>query len=246
MSSLSILIIGNGKMGKEISQLATKSGHTISYIIDKETDWKLYDELNKPADVAIEFSMPEAAAANIMNCFKRNLPVVCGTTGWKDSFQQIADYCIAYGQSLIYASNFSPGMNIVFELNRQMAALISKINYYSAHIDETHHIHKLDSPSGTAISLADDIIRNTDCYHEWVNNVEAGKNQLPINSFRINEINGDHLIFWDSDYDTISLKHSAKNRQGFAIGALMAAAWIISHKGVFSMSDMLKQISSSE
>ena len=236
---MKIVLIGYGKMGREIEQVAIKKGHSILLRIDKD-DSSLFDtDTFKSADVAIEFSTPETAYNNISKCILSGVPVVSGTTGWLDKFDEIQTLCTQKESAFFYASNFSLGVNIFFELNRQLAEIMNNFNDYSVQINETHHIHKLDAPSGTAVSLANDLANILNYKSSWVCNKKAKNNEISIIAERTGNITGIHTIKYESSVDSIEIKHSAKNRQGFAIGALLAAEYIIGNTGVFNMNDLL-------
>lgn len=238
---MKIAILGYGRMGKAIEILAKERGHDVVAIIDNENEWHTTDL--SAADVAIDFSQPHCAVDNIGKCFNSHLPIVVGTTGWYDSLQEIIDRCNQQGQTLFVASNFSIGMNMMFELNQRLAKMMKGRTEYTASITETHHIHKLDAPSGTAITLAKDIIENNDDFHNWelttTTNPSAGI--LPITSIRQGEVPGIHEVVYDSPIDTITIRHEAKNRQGLAMGAILAAEYVIGRKGYFTMHDLIKR-----
>ena len=229
---MKIGIIGYGKMGKAVEKIAVQRGHSISF---KTNNCNL--NLIKDVDVTIEFSTPESAFTNIKNCLDSNVPVVTGTTGWLDDLEDIKKLCDKKNGSFLYASNFSLGANLFFELNKKLAHLMSDKNEYKTSIDETHHIHKVDKPSGTAITLADDIISNSR-YKNWKLDSNS-KDIININSNREKEINGVHKVVYSSENDIISIKHEALNRNGFALGAVISAEWLVNKKGCFSISDML-------
>ena len=229
---MKIGIIGYGKMGKAVEKIAVQRGHSISF---KTNNCNL--NLIKDVDVTIEFSTPESAFTNIKNCLDSNVPVVIGTTGWLDDLEDIKKLCDKKNGSFLYASNFSLGANLFFELNKKLAHLMSDKNEYKTSIDETHHIHKVDKPSGTAITLADDIISNSR-YKNWKLDSNS-KDIININSNREKEINGVHKVVYSSENDIISIKHEALNRNGFALGAVISAEWLVNKKGCFSISDML-------
>lgn len=188
-------------------------------------------------DVAIDFSIPESAVNNIKGCLKAGVPVISGTTGWLTQYEEVADLCKKQQGAFLYASNFSLGVNIFFELNKVLAGMMANVKTYTASIDETHHIHKIDAPSGTAITLAEGIIRESD-YAKWALE-NGGKDILPIHSHREGEIPGTHEVSYSGAEDQISIKHIAHGREGFALGAVVAAEWIQGRKGVFSMKDVL-------
>lgn len=226
-------------MGREIVQMASQIGHELSLIIDNDDDWKKYEHELGKADVAIEFSIPEKAVENILRCFNAGLPVVCGTTGWTDSYEEIKKICIAGGHTLFYASNFSPGMNIMFELNSKLAGLMGKHTNYRILIEEIHHLGKKDAPSGTAITLANDIIKKHPEKLEWVNRPATDASELEIISVRRNQVPGTHFVKYYSDIDTLEIKHTAHSRKGFALGAIMAAEWVQGKCGCYGMRDLL-------
>ena len=229
---MKIGIIGYGKMGKAIEKVAIDRGHLIIF---KTNNCDL--NLIKDVDVTIEFSTPESAFTNIKNCIDSNVPVVSGTTGWLEDLDDIKKLCDKKNGSFLYASNFSLGANLFFELNKKLAHLMSDKNQYKTSIDETHHIHKVDKPSGTAITLADDIISNSR-YKNWELG-SSSKDKININSSREKEVNGVHKVVYSSENDIISIKHEALNRNGFALGAVISAEWLVNKKGCFSISDML-------
>jgi len=229
---MKIGIIGYGKMGKAIEKVAIDRGHLISFKTNN-CDINLINDV----DVTIEFSTPESAFTNIKNCIDTNVPVVSGTTGWLEDLDDIKKLCDKKNGSFLYASNFSLGANLFFELNKKLAHLMSDKNQYKTSIDETHHIHKLDKPSGTAITLADDIISNSR-YKNWELD-SSSKDKININSSREKEVNGVHKVVYSSENDIISIKHEALNRNGFALGAVISAEWLVNKKGCFSISDML-------
>ena len=229
---MKIGIIGYGKMGKAIEKVAIDRGHLISFKTNN-CDINLINDV----DVTIEFSTPESAFTNIKNCIDSNVPVVSGTTGWLEDLDDIKKLCDKKNGSFLYASNFSLGANLFFELNKKLAHLMSDKNQYKTSIDETHHIHKLDRPSGTAITLADDIISNSR-YKNWELDSNS-KYKININSTRKKEVSGVHKVIYSSENDIISIKHEALNRNGFALGAVISAEWLVNKKGCFSISDML-------
>ena len=222
---MKLAIIGYGKMGHAIEELAQQRGHSVACTVDVGGRWPVAGE----ADVAIEFSTPATAVDNIRHCWQLGLPVVCGTTGWNTQYEALKAECLAGGHTLFTASNFSIGMNIMFALNERLAELMRGRDDYQVSIAETHHIHKLDAPSGTALSLQRQI-------------EEKGKRKeddVPIESFREGEVPGTHTVVYDSDIDTLTLTHEAHSRKGLALGALLAAEWVVGKQGVFTMKDML-------
>jgi len=230
---MKIAIIGYGKMGKIIDEISQSRGHEVVARL-KETPTA--ENLND-ADVAIEFSNPEVAFQNIKTCLQNHIPVICGTTGWLTQRPEIEKLALENDTSFLYGSNFSLGVNLFFALNENLAKLMSKTNEYSVQLEEIHHIHKLDAPSGTAISLAEGIIQNSD-FEAWKLD-ETKDKELGIFAIREDEVPGTHSVFYKSEVDEIEIKHTAYNRNGFALGAVIAAEWIINKKGVFSMKDVL-------
>ncbi len=239
---LQIALLGYGKMGREIENMALQSGHQIAVIIDNEQDWEAKEKDLAKADVAIDFSQPETAVANIERCFKRNVPIVIGTTGWYTQFEEIKKKCEQQNQSLFYASNFSLGVNLFSVINQKLAQIMNRFSEYDLSMTETHHTQKLDAPSGTAISLAEEILKEIDRKDSWELKTENKKNKdsvLPIEALRIAHVPGTHEVCYSSDVDEIKISHRALNRKGFAKGALLAAEWIIDKKGIFNMRDLL-------
>lgn len=218
-----------------LERLGIERGHSIVAKIDLNMPKSTIDYSN--IDVAIDFSTPDAAFDNIKQCMENNVPVISGTTGWLDRYEEIVSLCNKLSGAFIYASNFSLGVNLFFELNRKLAQMMNGLDAYKVNLEEIHHIHKLDAPSGTAITLAEGIIEKSD-YNAWKLN-ESEKNEVPIISKREGEVPGTHSIKYRSDVDTIEIKHEAHNRQGFALGAIVAAEWIQGRKGVFTMKDVL-------
>ena len=231
---MKIALLGYGRMGKAIEIVAVERGHDVVAKIDQD---ETYGNLSE-ADVAINFSVPDAAAENIKTALKINIPVVCGTTGWLDQLNEIEDFCKAKNSAFVYASNFSVGVNLFFKLNEVLAKLMSSHKSYEASMKEVHHIHKLDAPSGTAITLAEGIIDQSD-YTQWSIHKDTIENILPIEVDRTGEVPGTHTIKYESSIDSITIEHEAHSRKGFALGAVIAAEWIQDKKGVFSMNDVL-------
>ncbi len=230
---MNIALLGYGKMGKAIEKIALSRGHTIVLKTSKTSG----NEIIK-ADVAIDFSIPNAAVNNITNCLNNNIPIISGTTGWLKSYQNMVSLCNDKNGAFIYASNFSLGANIFFELNKTLAKMMASLNQYKASIEEIHHTEKLDAPSGTAISLAKDIINENEKYDDWkLNENETGK--ITIKAKRVPKVSGTHSIKYKNNIDTINITHEAHNREGFALGAIVAAEWIINKKGVYTMRDVL-------
>jgi len=233
---MKILLLGYGKMGKAIEKLALERGHEIAGRIDTK-DLSLI--ASSKADVAIEFSQPEAAFDNIKACLENNIPVACGTTGWLDKKSDVAMLTKQHNGTFFYASNYSVGVNIFFKLNQKLAAMMKAFDQYSVSIDETHHTEKKDAPSGTAITLAEGIIQQG-IRQNWVNEPSDNTANLPINSFRINEVPGTHIVKYTSVIDDLEIRHIAHSREGFARGAVMVAEWLPGKKGVLGMDDFLK------
>ncbi|WP_162127546.1 4-hydroxy-tetrahydrodipicolinate reductase [Flavobacterium phycosphaerae] len=231
---MKIALLGYGKMGKVIESIALERGHEI---VLKKDDTTTFDGLEK-ADVAIDFSVPTAAVTNITTCLNQGIPVVSGTTGWLDHYEDMVKLCQEKKGAFLYGSNFSLGVNLFFELNAYLAKMMAKFsNVYKVSMEEIHHTQKLDSPSGTAISLAKGIIENS-AYQSWTEE-KANDNQIHIDAKRIENVPGTHSVYYNSEVDFIEIKHVAHNREGFALGAVLAAEWIIGKNGVFSMKDVL-------
>ncbi|SFD69921.1 4-hydroxy-tetrahydrodipicolinate reductase [Flavobacterium phragmitis] len=230
---MKIALLGYGKMGKVIERIALERGHEI---VLKKDEFNTYDGLST-ADVAIDFSVPSAAVSNISAAFNANVPVVSGTTGWLEHYDEMIALCNEKKGGFISSSNFSLGVNIFFELNEYLAKIMRQFDSYKVSMEEIHHIHKLDAPSGTAISLAQGVIENSN-YAEWTLE-EAKNNQIHIEAKRIGEVPGTHTVNYDSPIDSIEIKHTAHNREGFALGAVIAAEWLAGKQGIFSMKDVL-------
>ncbi|WP_298780836.1 4-hydroxy-tetrahydrodipicolinate reductase [uncultured Polaribacter sp.] len=230
---MKIALLGYGRMGKEIEKIAISRGHEI--VIKKDVNDTIDITL---ADVAIDFSVPNSAFNNITNCLNNNVPVISGTTGWLDKYDEATALCEEKKGAFIYASNYSLGVNIFFELNKQLAKLMNTIEGYNISMEEIHHTKKLDAPSGTAITLAEGVINNSS-KKGWELDQKTSEENIPIVAKRIPEVPGTHSVWYNSDVDTIEIKHTAHNRQGFALGAVVAAEWILDKTGVFSMKDVL-------
>ncbi len=238
---MKIILLGYGKMGHEVEKIALQRGHEIIAIIDNEEEFRnsgIQEIKNQGDVVAIEFSTPATAFENIKRCFDLNIPVVCGTTAWYEHFDEVKEICEKEGQTLFNAPNFSIGMNIMFMLNSQLAKITEKYDYKLS-LTETHHIHKLDKPSGTAVKLANDIIENNKNYNSWGLDDYTNNGVLPIESIREGEYFGIHEVKAESSCDIISLRHEAFSREGFATGAVIAAEFIQGKKGIFTMNDLL-------
>jgi 4-hydroxy-tetrahydrodipicolinate reductase len=234
-----IAIIGYGKMGKTIERVALQRGHQISYRIDSLNKSDIYLLSPENTDVAIEFSQPDTAFLNLKHCLEQNVAIVCGTTGWLSQQTLVENICKESGGSFFYASNYSIGVNLFFRLNEIFAELMSKHADYDVSLEEIHHIEKLDAPSGTAISLAKDILKIIQSKKQWVKGNATQASDLGIVSKREDEVAGTHIVSYQSEIDQIDIKHTAFTREGFAQGAVMAAEWLFGKKGVFGMKDML-------
>lgn len=231
---MEIALLGYGKMGKAIEQIAIKRGHSIAIKVDINTT--SYDITQ--ADVAIDFSIPNAAVKNISNCIENGIPVISGTTGWLDDYDNMVALTKEKNGAFIYASNFSLGVNIFFELNKTLAKMMSDLSQYNVSIEEVHHTQKLDAPSGTAITLAEDIIENSN-YIKWNLGKNENSNEISIEAKRIDNIPGTHHVTYHSEIDSLNISHIANSRDGFALGAIIAAEWLIGKSGVFTMNDVL-------
>jgi 4-hydroxy-tetrahydrodipicolinate reductase len=238
---MKIAISGYGKMGKAIEEIALLRGHEISARITSGS--KGNDDLNNlnknSTDLVIEFSTPETVMQNIRTCFEKNIPVVVGTTGWYKHLPELQKEVMEKKYSFLYASNFSIGVNLFFELNKFLAKMMQPYADYKAELSETHHVHKLDAPSGTAISLAEDLIKSNSRYSKWKTEDSDQSNELPVRSHRLDEVPGTHIVKYESEIDLIEIKHEAKSRKGFAYGAVLAAEWMQGKSGFFNMSDVL-------
>ena len=233
---MKIALFGYGKMGKEIEQIALQRGHEIVLKINEGEQYDI-----SIADIAIDFSVPNAALSNIVSCFKNNVPVISGTTGWLDDFDKAIDVCKENNGSFIYASNFSIGVNIFFELNKQLAKMMNSQKEYSINLEEIHHTKKLDTPSGTAITLAEGIINNTS-KRDWQlkeRQTQINAETILIEAKRVPDVPGTHIISYESQIDSIEIKHTAHNRKGFALGAIIAAEWLNHKIGIYTMKDVL-------
>ena len=242
---MKIVLLGYGKMGQLIERFAVKRGHDVVLIVDEENRREITSSDLRSADMAIDFSTPDAALENIELCFEAELPLVVGTTGWYDKLQEIQQTCQETNQSFLYGSNFSIGVNVFFHINRMLAKALNPYKQYDVQVEEIHHIHKLDAPSGTAITIAEGIIEHSDQKGKWVNSVEGdGEGVIPkadellIESLRIEEVPGTHTVLYSSEVDQIEFKHTAHSREGFALGAVIAAEWLLGKKGFFQVTEM--------
>src|SRR5690606_16860696 len=243
--NMKIVILGYGKMGQLIEKFALKRGHEIALIVDAHNRETLTAEDLADTDIAIDFSTPDAALENISLCFEADLPLVVGTTGWYEHLQEVKETCLEADQALLYGSNFSIGVNIFFHINRLLAKAVNPYQQYDVQVEEIHHIHKLDAPSGTAITIAEGIIDNNDVKKSWVNQVVGSEeevvnkpNELLIESLRIEEVPGTHTVLYSSEVDQIEFKHTAHNRDGFALGAVVAAEWLYGKKGFYQVTEI--------
>jgi len=242
---MNIALIGYGKMGQIIERFAIERGHEVVLKIGSKNLEDLTVANLKKADVAIDFSLPDAAIKNIYTCFEANVPLVVGTTGWYGELQEIKDECLSRNHTLLYGSNFSIGVNLFFHINQVLAKMMNNYPVYDVQVEEIHHTQKLDSPSGTAMTIAEDIIENLDRKNEWVNELDGDasvevlkKDQLLIASQRIQNIPGTHTVIYSSEVDEIEIKHTANSRAGFALGAIVAAEWLQNKQGFYNISDI--------
>ncbi|KQC33676.1 dihydrodipicolinate reductase [Nonlabens sp. YIK11] len=231
---MKIGLLGYGKMGKVIERIAQERGHEIVARINKD-DSK--NDLEK-SDVVIEFTAPESALDNLKYCINKQIPIICGTTGWNSSIEEIYELVSDQNAALVHASNFSLGVNLFFELNKRLAALMEPFEDYQLAVQEIHHTEKADAPSGTAITLAEGIMENTH-FTDWHLGKENEKDSIGIEALREHDVKGTHLVSWNSDVDQIEIKHTAHSRDGFALGAVIAAEWLLDKKGSFTMKDVL-------
>lgn len=236
---MKIALLGYGKMGKTIEEIAEKRGHKI--VLKADEDIENYDLDSSKIDVAIDFSVPKAAFKNITTCFKHGIPVVSGTTGWLDNYDKAKKICKEENSAFIYASNFSLGVNVFFELNQKLAGMMKGLENYSVAIEEIHHVQKLDAPSGTAITLAEQIIEKNPRVDGWQLD-DAEKDEIPIYAKREEDVPGTHTVTYDSEIDKIQIVHTAKSRQGFALGAVVAAEYLKDKTGIFTMKDVLADL----
>ena len=235
-----ILILGYGKMGKAIEEIAEDRGHTIAHKININNIQALKFIDSSEIDVAIEFSEPDAAFENISYCLTNNIPVLSGTTGWLSKKAEADELCLKNNGAFFYTSNFSPGVNLFSKLNEILAQMMDQHPGYKTEITEIHHTEKLDSPSGTAITLAEELIKNLSSKTSWLNEPSDEDAVVPIVSKREPNVPGTHIIKYISNVDEIEIKHTAKSRTGFALGAVLVAEWILDKKGVLSMKDFMK------
>ncbi|MBC7536038.1 MAG: 4-hydroxy-tetrahydrodipicolinate reductase [Ferruginibacter sp.] len=236
---LNLALIGYGKMGKAIEEIALQQGHRITLKIDSHNTADLTTKSLQHCDVAIEFTGPKSAPANILSCIDAGVPVICGSTGWLNQWGEVTSYCTAHNGALLYASNFSIGVNIFFEINKKLASMMASYPAYDVMIEEIHHTEKKDTPSGTAITIAEGILNELARKRSWRNEPSEDKEILTIISKRIDPAPGTHIVRYQSDVDDIEITHSAHNRTGFSAGAMMAAAFLAGRKGIYSMKEVL-------
>lgn len=242
---MNIALLGYGKMGQLIEKFALQRGHRILLVIDENNRGTISTQDLTAADIAIDFSRPEAAVANIDLCFAANVPIVVGTTGWYDRLEDVKRTCIDGNKTLLYGSNFSIGVNVFFHINKLLAAVMNPYKQYDVQVEEIHHTQKLDAPSGTAITIAEGIIEHIDSKTEWINNLIGENeeaipkaNQLLIESHRIDDVPGTHTVLYSSEVDQIEFKHTAHSRAGFALGAVIAAEWLNGKTGFYQVTEM--------
>jgi 4-hydroxy-tetrahydrodipicolinate reductase len=236
---MKIILLGYGKMGKAIEKEALSQGHEVVLTVDEHNSATITLSDLQQADVAIEFSRPEAAFDNLQRCIDAGLPVVSGTTGWLDRMETLKSYCEEKGGAFLYASNFSIGVNLFFQLNKTLTKLMAAHTQYLPRMEEIHHTQKLDAPSGTAITLAKGLLENYPARSYWTLDPSTDEHALVISAKRIDLVPGTHTISWDSEVDSIEIKHTAHSRKGFVVGALLAAEWLVGKKGCFGMEDVL-------
>lgn len=239
---MNIVISGYGRMGHEVEKIAIARNHKIIATLDKETDWLQQEDIIKTADAIVDFSLPATALDIFSKSFKLGVPIITGTTGWYYEMEKVKSNCKEENASFFFSPNFSIGVNIIFQANKLIAKLTAAANVYKVSMEETHHIHKLDAPSGTAIKIANDIIEEYPELNEWKNDAEVAENQLSIISYRKGEVIGDHSVKYESEVDILEISHHAKSRTGFALGAVMAAEFMIGKKGFYSMNNLMDEL----
>ncbi len=237
---MKIALIGYGKMGKEIEQILIARGHTIPLIIDLNNTNDLDAAHLQKVDVAIEFTTPSTAYGNVVKCLEEGVPVVCGTTAWLDKLPEVEQLCKEKNGAFFYASNYSIGVNIFFEINRRLAQLMNRFGEYDVTIEETHHTQKKDAPSGTAVTLAEGVLENLDRKQKWVCGTTTVPEELEVVAIRRSVVPGTHTVTYESDVDALSITHMAKSRRGFALGAVLAAEFLHGKTGIFSMKDLMQ------
>jgi len=238
---MKIALIGYGRMGHLIENIARERGHEIVAIIDKDNLSDFVGEAFSKADVAIEFTTPDTAVDNLRRCIFSHIPVVSGTTGWQNRREEIKSLCEKEGATVLWSSNFSLGVNLFFAINHRVASLMGAVEEYTPYMTEIHHIHKLDHPSGTAVTLAEQVVEATPRLDGWSEEPTREGDKLIVNHVREGEVPGTHIIRWDSPVDTITIEHQAKSREGFALGAVMAAEWAAGRKGWLTLDDFMSE-----
>ncbi|PKP02943.1 MAG: 4-hydroxy-tetrahydrodipicolinate reductase [Bacteroidetes bacterium HGW-Bacteroidetes-6] len=236
---MKIFLIGYGKMGKMVEKLAVEAGHSIVAAVDQDQEWPAFDSENHP-DVAIEFTRPDVVKDNLLRCIDLKIPVVTGTTGWESHKQIVGETCSQKGGAVLYASNFSIGVNVWLRILDFASKQFAAFNQYRVSVEETHHAAKLDKPSGTAVSAVSVLLNNLPQYHGW--SLDAANGEIPVESHRIGTVTGDHAITFQSDVDRIEIVHKALNREGFALGAVVAASWLKDKKGFFDFAELFGDI----
>ena len=237
-------ILGYGKMGRQVEELLLRDHHEIVAVIDNEADWKLKMADFRKADVAIDFSMPSVAVENMSHAFENHIPIVVGTTGWLDQYEKVRECCEKYCGSLVYGSNFSIGANLFMRLNKELSALMENQPQYVAFLEETHHTEKKDAPSGTAIRLAEDLLKIVSRYNSWqLTDAPVGDTVLPVYAHRVGTVPGIHTLRWHSEDDDIIITHTAHSRRGFAAGAIKAAIWLTRHSGIYDFQRIALELS---
>lgn len=237
---MNVALIGYGKMGKEIEQVLKSRSHNVALIIDFDNANDLNAQNLKNIDVAIEFSAPSVAYSNVVKCIENGVAVVCGTTAWLDKYDSVVELTKAKNSAFFYASNYSIGVNLFFEVNKKLAKLMNPYSEYDVTVEEVHHTQKKDAPSGTAITIAEGILEGIDRKEKWVCGTTIEPSELEIAAIRRSVVPGTHTVTWESDVDMLRIEHTAKGRKGFAVGAVVAAEFLCGKKGVFTMNDLLK------
>lgn len=237
---MNIALIGYGKMGKEIENILLSRSHNIGLIIDVDNQEQFTKEKFKDIDVAIEFTAPHTAFNNICKCIEFGVPVVCGTTAWLDRYDEVVSLCKKHDGAFFYSSNYSVGVNIFFKINKMLAELMNPYKEYDVTLEEVHHTQKKDSPSGTAVTLAEGVLENLERKDSWVGHTTTEPSELEVIGIRRSVVPGTHTVTWESEVDQIEIKHTAKSRRGFAFGAVIAAEFVNGKKGVYSMNDIIK------
>ncbi len=236
---MNVAIVGYGKMGKEIAKILEYRSHNVALIIDVNNQEDLNSEKLKDIDVAIEFSAPSVAYQNIVKCLEAGVPVVCGTTAWLDNYNEVMKLTEAKNGAFFYASNYSIGVNLFFEVNKKLAQLMNPYPQYDVTVEEVHHTQKKDAPSGTAITIAEGILDGIERKESWICGTTTEPNELEIGAIRRSIVPGTHTVTWESEVDMLRIEHTAKGREGFALGAVVAAEFLAGKKGVYSMNDLL-------